>query len=68
MESNTQTEHIDVTPTWEQILPVLITLIDNGAPNGYQRPFESKGRAGAISELQRMAQIADAYVKQSKEK
>jgi len=50
---------IDVTPTWEQILPVLLMTIENGT---------GRGRKVAIEELTRMAQIADAYVAQSKER
>jgi tryptophanase len=49
---------IDVTPTWESILPILLMTIENGT---------SRGRKVAIEELTRMAQIADKYVALSKE-
>ena len=44
---------IDITPTWEGILPALLAVIENGN-------FE--GRKVAIEELTRMAQLADLYV------
>lgn len=50
---------IDITPTWSAILPVLISLIEDGS---------DKGRANAKEELQRMAELADAYVAQEKAK
>jgi len=46
------TQYIDMTPTWEGILPILIAGIENGT-------FES--RKTAIEELMRMAKLADAY-------
>lgn len=45
---------IDVTPSWSEILPVLLVLLESG-------PFESK--AFARKELKRMAALADSYVK-----
>lgn len=51
-------ETIDLTPTWEAILPVLLAVITDGTP---------KGRTEAEAELRRMARIADAYVAASKE-
>ncbi len=44
---------VDITPTWEAILPALLAVIENGN-------FE--GRKVAIEELTRMAQLADLYV------
>ena len=48
-------ETIDVTPTWEAIVPLLVTVIREGT-------FE--GRWEAEKELRRMAAIADMYVKE----
>ncbi len=44
---------IDITPTWESILPALLAVIENGN-------FE--GRKIALEEITRMAQLADLYV------
>ena len=44
---------INITPTWEAILPALLAVIENGN-------FE--GRKVALEELTRMAQLADLYV------
>lgn len=41
---------IDVTPTWGEVLQVLITLIERGDHEGQQK---------ARAELQRMARLAD---------
>ena len=46
-------ETIDVTPTWEQILPTLLLLLRNS---------NEKGKAEAVKELQRMARAADLAV------
>lgn len=46
---------IDCTPTWSDILPILIRLIGN--PNTY---------GDAVIELTRMAEMADAYVESQK--
>lgn len=43
---------IDLTPTWEGILPTILVLLENG---------NAKGRADAKAELVRMAKLADAY-------
>jgi hypothetical protein len=43
----------DCTPTWENMLPVLLTLLRDG---------DAEGKKTATNELQRMAQIADQYV------
>lgn len=48
---------IDVKPTWESMVPIIIALLENS---------NAQGRATAISEMTRMAQIADAHVAQSK--
>lgn len=48
---------IDLTPTWEQILPTLLMLLENG---------NAEGRKTARTELARMARIADEHVAQSK--
>jgi hypothetical protein len=46
---------IDMTPTWSDILPLLIRLIGN-----------SKTYKDAFVELTRMAQLADSYVESEK--
>mgnify|MGYP000016392747 CR=1 FL=1 len=45
--------YIDMTPTWEQILPTLLLLLRNG---------DAKGKQEAVRELQRMARAADLAV------
>jgi hypothetical protein len=45
------TRTIDLTPTWAQVLPALIVILENPATRGE-----------AIEELGRMADIADKYV------
>ena len=44
---------IDATPTWENVLPLLMTAYENG--NAPRRKI-------ALEELTRMAKLADAYV------
>ena len=46
-------ETIDATPTWEGILPLLLTAHEDG---------NAQGRKIALEELTRMAKLADAYV------
>ncbi|CAH0343682.1 hypothetical protein [Rhizobium sp. CECT 9324] len=41
---------IDMTPTWEETVQMLVALIERG---------DAAGRATAISEMQRMARLAD---------
>ena len=48
---------IDITPTWEAILPIMLAAVENGT---------QKGRAIAKEELLRMAKLADLYVRASK--
>ena len=48
------TETIDITPTWEGLLPVLVHLAAHGAT--------LDSREVATVELTRMAKIADLYV------
>lgn len=48
---------IDVTPTWEGLVPAFLALIENGTP---------EGRAMAVKEITRMAQIADHAVAEAK--
>lgn len=52
-------ETIDLTPTWEQATKMLLMLFESG---------NQEGRATAISELLRMAKLADLYVSQEKGK
>jgi len=54
--NNTKT--IDLTPTWQGILPGLIALLNSD---------NLKSRQVAESELRRMAGLADGYVQLSKE-
>ena len=44
---------VDVTPTWQGILPALLALLQSDNP---------KSRQLAESELRRMAGLADGYV------
>jgi len=48
---------IDLTPSWRDLLPTLLTLVECGG---------SAGRQTAMEELNRMALAADAYVAISK--
>jgi hypothetical protein len=50
-------ETIDCTPTWTEILPLLLRILKNGAT-----------AKGAEEELYRMAAAADAHVASAKEK
>lgn len=52
-----KTHTVDVTPTWQGILPVLLTLLQSDNP---------KTRATAESELRRMAGLADGLVAAAK--
>lgn len=45
-------EYIDLTPTWEQILPALLAVLENGT---------DEGRKTVKEELRRMAQAADRW-------
>jgi len=49
MKNETETQYIEVTPTWEGILPLLLAGAENGS-------------AAAREELRRMAKLADAYI------
>ena len=46
-------KYIDVTPTWSQILPALLALLETGT---------AEGRRTARDELERMAALADRLV------
>jgi hypothetical protein len=46
------TTYIDLTPTWEQILPALLAILENGS---------AEGKKIARDELRRMAQAADQW-------
>ena len=48
---------VDVTPTWQGILPALLTLLQSENP---------KSRDLAESELRRMAGLADGYIESLK--
>lgn len=45
-------QYIDMTPSWEGILPYLLTIMRDGT---------MEGRRMAREELQRMAKLADRY-------
>lgn len=49
---------IDMTPSWEGLVPYLITLIENGS---------IEGRKIAREELHRMARAADVAVRMQRE-
>ena len=51
------TKTVDVTPTWQGILPALLTLLQSDNP---------KSRDLAESELRRMAGLADGYIESLK--
>ena len=53
-----ETRTIDVTPTWEQITPMLARIL---------RDADAVGHDNALEELLRMARLADAYVASRKE-
>lgn len=44
---------IDVTPTWEGILPLILEILRNGT---------DEAQDNAREELQRMARVADQYI------
>jgi hypothetical protein len=44
---------IDTTPTWSDILPALVAVIEDS---------NAIGKTNAIKELERMAQIADKHI------
>ena len=48
---------IDITPTWEAVLPLLLAAFEDGTP---------EGRRMAREELRRMASIADLAAKLEK--
>jgi hypothetical protein len=47
-----KTKHIDITPTWSNITPLLCHTIEFGTPGGAH---------AAAAELKRMADLADRY-------
>lgn len=47
------TQYIDMTPSWEGLLPYLLTIVQDGSWEGQRLARE---------ELQRMAKLADRYV------
>ena len=51
--NNPTPETINLTETWESLVPAFLALIENGNP---------KGRAWAIEEITRMAKAADIAV------
>jgi len=54
--NETKLETIDMTPTWEGLLPMLLAAYTDG----------NAGRSMAFAELRRMVQIADVFVAESK--
>jgi hypothetical protein len=57
-ENKKQIGVIDLTPAWSAILPILLEAA---------RTPDNKGYEAAMSELKRMAEIADLYVASQKE-
>jgi hypothetical protein len=53
-----ENETIDITPTWEGILPVLVEVAVNGT--------SLEGRKEAMNELRRLARIVDSMRRKSK--
>lgn len=51
------TKTVDLTPTWQGILPALLNLLQSDNP---------KSRQLAESELRRMAGLADGYIESLK--
>ena len=51
------TTMIDLTPTWSEILPALLLILESGTDTG---------RAVAIAELKRMALLADDTMARSR--
>ena len=45
-------ERIDMSPTWTEMVSVFVVLIESGSP---------QGRAAAIKELYRLAQMVDRW-------
>ena len=62
MDSETTT--IDLTPTWEQILPSLILVYDQSLVVGSDNA--GKNQMYVLTELTKMAKLADLYVKSQK--
>ena len=56
--THTETQGELNVPTWAGLLPLYLMAYENGA---------HKGRAAALSELERMAKLADLYVAARKE-
>lgn len=53
MNTKTKIDTINLTPSWESILPTLLLLMQDG---------NAEGRKTAATELNRMAKLADLYV------
>ena len=53
----TEAATIDVTPTWQAVLPILFAALEDGT---------DEGKKIAREELRRMAQAADRYNELSK--
>ncbi len=51
-------DKIDMTPTWEGLLPLLLLMLENGS---------DKTKSVAETELKKMARAADLAVKAQKE-
>jgi hypothetical protein len=47
-----ETQYIDITPTWEQIVPALLLILKSGTADSKQY---------AAEEITRMAALADKY-------
>ena len=53
------TEYVDITPTWSQIVPALVLLLESG--NAESKKF-------AMDEIYRMAHLADIHIANLKAK
>ena len=56
---STQPQFIDMTPTWEVMLPAMVGVLEN-------LEAKSESRKVIMEELTRMAQIADKFVAHQK--
>lgn len=58
-QSKIQVGTIDITPSWEAVVPIFLALLEDGSEHGKETAKDG---------LMRMAKLADAYVALKKEK
>lgn len=58
VKTKTLVEYVDITPTWEGMLPALLAV--------YTGATKAQHRGEALAELQRMARIADTAASRTK--